>query len=280
MYCTMAVIVSAVVFSTMRSGSMLSVKNVSLNRSHEELRSAMDRLANNLRMARNVPTLLTAGGAVVATGPAAGIRFDRIIGEPYAIDPVNTAGSIASTATTLNVYRSTSVSGPPPIPKVGEILLIDTPSGLIRARITGVSASSPSGGVQRFTLVFASALGKSLSWIAGQPQWARLVRQEAFIVVPVGARNELRYYPAFDPVPNLSDRSKYSLITNEIGTGTGDGTPFEIADVSGDKVLRASIRIMAQDHSRWLASRQANEMNSYFRMNLSLTSRLRPKTTN
>jgi hypothetical protein len=278
--CMLTVVVGAVLYSTMRTGSVLSTKNMALNRSHDELRSALDRLANNLRMARNVPTLINTAGAVVASGPAAGLRYDRIIGEPYALDPVMGAGSISSTATSLSVYRSTTAAGAPPVPQVNDVLILDTPNGSARARITGVNTQGGSGGSQRITLTFASAIGKDLTWMANQPQWARLVRQEAFIVMPANGCNELRYYSSFEPVPALNDKTKYAVITNNVGTATGEGTPFNILDVNGDKVVEAKIGFLAQEYNRWLANKEQNNANTYFRMSLALTSRLRPKTTN
>jgi hypothetical protein len=280
MYCILAVVVGSVVYSTMRTGSLLSSKNTSLNRSHDELRGALDRLANNLRMARNVPSLLNTSGAIVTTGPAAGLRYDRIIGEPYALEPVMGAGSLASTATTLSIYRSTTAAGAPPAPQINDTLIVDTPTGTIRALITSVAAQSPSNGAQRYNLTFSAAVGKDLTWLANQPQWARLVRQEAFIVMPANGRNELRYYSSFEPMPTLSDKTKYSVITSSVGTNAGEATPFNVLDVNGDKVVEANVRILSQEYNRWLADKQMNDMNTYFRLTLSLASRLRPKTTN
>jgi len=281
MYCILAVSVGAVIYSTIRAGSALAAKNASLNRSHEDLRSAMDRVSNSLRMARNVPTLLNTSGAAVTAGPAAGLRYDRIIGEPYAIDPVTTAGSLTSSQTSLSVYRCTTAVGAPPIPAVNDILLIDTPSGTIRVRITSVSAAAISGGTQKITLTFATTLGQSLTWGANQPQWARLVRQEAYIVMPSGnGGNELRFYPAFDPMPTLTDTTKYTVVTDQLATGTGEATPFDVLTVNGDKIVQANVHIDSRYYNRWLANRQQNQMNTYFRMNMSMASRLRPKTTN
>src|SRR5262245_39421325 len=134
LYTLMAVIIGAMIYGMLRTGSLLSAKNAALNRSHDDLRTALDRLANNLRLARNVPTLLNTAGAEVASGPAAGLRYDRIIGEPYAIEPVLTAGSLSAAQTSVSVYRSTTSAGAPPMPTVNDTLLIDTPSGSIRVR--------------------------------------------------------------------------------------------------------------------------------------------------
>jgi hypothetical protein len=280
MYCMLAVIVGAVVYNTLRTGSSLSAKNAALNRSHDDLRGALDRLANNLRMARNVPTLLDSSGSVVSTGPAAGLRYDRIIGEPYAVEPVLTAGNLTAAQNTLDVYRSTIAVGTPPIPQINDLFLLDTPTGQIRVRITSVTTQPPSAGTQRISLTFASGLGQVLKWGANQPQWGRIVRQEAFIVMAgAGGKNELRFYPSFEPMPTLSDTSKYTVITNQVGPGTGEATPFDVQTVNGDKIIQANVRIQNRDYNRWLSNKQNNELNTYFRMNLSMTSRLRPKST-
>jgi hypothetical protein len=142
-----------------------------------------------------------------------------------------------------------------------------------------VNAAVAVGATQKVTLTFSAAVGKSLTWLANQPQWAKLIRQEAFIVVPNGDYNELRYYPSFEPMPVLSNPSNYALLTNQIGTGTGENAPFSIVDVNGDKIIQANLRVKSTDYNRWLIGRENNEMNTYFRMNFTLASRLRPKTT-
>lgn len=277
-YASLTVIVAAVAYSALRTGTILSAKNVSINRSHDALRGALDRLSRQLQTSRNVPTLIDTTGNVVASGSAAGIRYDCTIGEPYVIEPVLTAGSIASTATTLVVYRSTMATGAPPVPRINDALIIDTPSGTsMRGRITAVTADAASGSTQRITLTFAAALGQTLSWGANQPQWARLVRQEAFITASNNGRTELRFYPAFEPMPTLSDTTKYIVLSDQLSTTSGDLTPFSVLSTNGDKIVQANLRMQARDYDTWLSKNEANSFNSYFRMNVSLSSRLRPK---
>ena len=277
-YASLTVIIGAVAYSALRTGTVLSAKNVSINRSHDALRGALDRLSRQIQTSRNVPTLLDATGNVVASGSAAGIRYDCTIGEPYVVAPVLTAGSITSTDTTLVVYRSVTATGAPPIPRVKDALIIDTPSGVsMRGLITGVTADTASGSTQRISLTFAAPLGQSFSWGANQPQWARLVRQEAFITASNNGRTELRFYPAFEPMPTLSDTTKHIVLSDQLSTAAGDLTPFSVLSTSGDKILQANLRMQARDYDTWLSKNQANSFNSYFRMNVSLSSRLRPK---
>lgn len=277
-YAMITILIGGVVYSALRSGTILSAKNVSINRSHDALREALDRLSRQLQTARNVPTLIDTTGNVVTLGAAAGLRYDCVIGEPYVLDPVLGAGSISSTSTTLVVHRSVSATGAPPIPKVGDILLISLPTGAtLRARITVVAADAATSSSQRITLTFAAALGQSFSWVANQPQWARLVRQEAFITANNNGRTELRYYPSFEPMPTLSDTTKYVVLSNQLSTASGDLTPFNVTTVSGDKIVQANLRMQSRDYDTWLTKNQANAFNTYFRVNVSLASRLRPK---
>jgi hypothetical protein len=280
-YAVLVGVVSLVGYQALRAGSSLSVKNVSINRSHEALRSALDRLSNNLRAARNVPTLLTDDGTPAAGAPAAGIRYDRTLGEPYVLHPPEGAGSISASDTNLSMWRSTEDIGLPPIPEANDVVLVDTPTGMIRGRVQSVDVLTGDGsGKQKIMLTFAGPAGKSLSWAAHQPQWARLVRQEAFIVVPANGKNELRYYPSFQVTPDVDDPASYVVVTDQLGTEPGDAKPFSIVDSNGDKSVRADFRVRAVDHNRWLTGKQAGDFNTVFHMDLSLTPRLRPRSTN
>lgn len=277
-YAMITVLVGSVAYSALRTGTMLSAKNLSINRSHNALRESLDRLSRQLQASRNVPTLLDTTGVAVSSVTAAGLRYDRVIGEPYVLSPVLTAGSVVSTATTLTVFRSVTASGAPPIPNVSDSLIIDTPSGTsIRARITAVATSPASGGTQQINLTFAAPLGQSFSWGANQPQWARLVRQEAFLVTSNNGRTELRHYHTYEPQPTMSDTTKYTLVSDQLSTAAGDLTPFSVTTTSGDKIVQANLRMQSRDHDQWLGNKQSNAFNTYFRINVSLSSRLRPK---
>lgn len=273
-------VVGAVAYYSLQSGLILSAKNLSLTRSHETLRSALDRLAHQVQVAQNVPTLINTNGATVTTGPAAGLKYDRLIGEPYVLDPPLTAGSISSGDTSLKIWRSTTATGAPPIPTVGDVLMIDTENGTIRSRITSVAVEAPSGNKQRMTLNFASSVGKSMSWLANQPRWARLVRPEAFIVATSGQRGELRYFKNFEPVPNLNDPSKYAVLSNQLPTVASALTPFNVVTSDGAKLVTADMRMQDYEFNPFLSTREQNSYSTFFRMNMNLGSRLRPKTTN
>jgi hypothetical protein len=250
-----------------------------MNHSHDELRISFDRLADHLLAANNVPTLIGTDG-LTATAPSAGLKFDKVIGDPYVLDPPLGAGSFAATATSLSVWRSSADSvAAAPIPMVGDVMLIPTPTGVARGQISAVTVHPPTGVTQKITLTFGAALGKPLSWLADQPQVAKVVRPEAFIVMPSNGKNELRFYPQFEPMPTLSDGSKYKVLTNQIGTSSGESTPFSILNMDGDRIVQSTLRVRETQYSMFLSAQEQNSYSGYFQLLLNLPSRLRPKTT-
>ncbi len=275
-YAAMGCIVSFVSYSALRSAAVLAVKNTNLNRSHDDLRSAYDRLARHLLSANNVPRLLDTAGATVATGDAAGLAIDRTLGGPYVLDPPTTAGTLASTATSITVWRSTDILATAPVPNVGEIMLIPTPSGNIRASISTVTQFGASGGLQKVTLGLSAPVGKALSWGNNEPQAGKLIRPEGFMVVGP----ELRYYPIFEPMPTLTDATKYKVLTDQISTQSGDQTPFTVTDFSGDQILTSTLQVRERQNAMWIQGDEANSYNTYFQLHVNLPSRLRPRTTN
>lgn len=304
MYMLLSTILALGCYSYFRSIGMLTNKNAALNRSHDDLRMSFDRMAHILSKANNIPTLLTATGATTATGPAAGLKFDEVIGDPYVLDPPTTAGSIASTATTITLWRTTNplagVNNPAPNAAIGStvditnlsmVLLIPLPNGTnLKKKITKINSSAVtnsadlSAGKQQMTLTLDSALGTPLSWNANEPQLVKIVRTEAFLVVPNPntGRNELRLYKSFEPVPtDLLDKNSSVVLCDQIGTATGEGTPFEIVDYNGgDKIVKSTLRVKERAGSGGFMADEENNYNSYFQLHINLPSRLRPRNTN
>lgn len=216
-YMLLVAVLSAVAFSFLLSGSTLATKNSNLNRSHEDLRLAFDRMAHQVASANNVATLIdTAGAAVTSpvvnittpmvgtlTGPAAGFKFDQVVAEPYVLqapgdttnDPL-AAGSIPSTATSINVFypkfaltHAAHLTNTPAVATdvsaQGLILLISQPDGsYIRWQIAQVGVRDSSNAKwHKVPLTFSNQIGKQITWSAKQPQMVKIVRNEAFLVM-------------------------------------------------------------------------------------------------
>lgn len=313
-YATIAIVASAAVLSFVVSGLTLSTKNSNLNRSHDDLRLAFDRLAYHLSAANNVPTLINTSGTTVSgpvtaittpvagwrTGPAAGFKFDRIVGDTYLVqsnEPTSTAtlaGSLTSSATTAPVWIARN--GLTHIPNLrpesgtdvsseGYVFILPLSNGSnLRLRINNVTANSTTTDREKLTFTFATPVGQTVTWAANQPQIAKVVRSEAFLVMPVdtpeGVKNELRYYRKFEPVPNLNDASKYVVLCDQIGTKATEGTPFYIVEYNGDRYVESTLRVRERATSGGTVSEVNSDFYTFFQLHVNLPSRLRPRTTN
>lgn len=276
-YFGLAVVISGVVYSFLQSSMMLYAKNMSIVRSHSNLRSVLDRLSNNLQQANSLPVLInTSGAATVA--PSAGLYYDRYLGDPYVIS--NPGGSgLPSTTTTVTITRSTVALASPPLPRAGDALLLDDQNGAVRALITTSTAGAIDASTQRqpITLTFSAALGRTLSWTSPEVRTAKLVHREAFLVVQTGNSSEFRYFQNFEPLPVLTNPANYTVISNQFSILAGEMTPFSIDTIGSDRIVRASLFARCTDFSTWLANKQAYEFNTFVRLNALLGSRLRPK---
>jgi hypothetical protein len=255
----------------------LYAKNMSIVHSHTNLRSVLDRLSNNLQQANSLPVLINTSGAVSAA-PSSGLYYDRFLGDPYVIS--NSTGSgIPSSANIVTITRSVAALASPPIPAAGDAVLLDDPTGAVRALISSCTVGPVDAATQRqpFTLTLTAAVGKTLSWTAPEIRTAKLVHREAFLVVPLADRSEFRYFQNFEPMPVLTDPTKYTVISNQFSILTGEMTPFSIDIIGSDRIVRASLFARCTDFSTYLASKQAYEFNTFVRLNAALGSRLRPK---
>jgi len=272
-----SIAITGVAYSFLVSGTQLYAKNMSIVRSHTNLRTVLDRMVNNLQQANGLPVLIGTSGATSAA-PAAGLYYDRYLGDPYVV--TNPAGTgLSAGVTSITVTRSTATLASPPVPAAGDTLLIDASPDPVRALI---STSAP--GVidavnqrQPIVLTLSTPLSTAVSWTASQIQTSRLVRREAFLVIPGTGNAELRFYPSFEPMPVLTNAANYTVISNQVSVQAGETTPFSIDTVGADKIVRASLFARSTDFSTYLANKQLNEFNTFVRLNTSLPSRLRPK---
>jgi hypothetical protein len=276
-YLGISAMISGVIFSFLTGASLLYAKNMSIVHSHTNLRSVLDRLTNNLQQAYSLPVLINTSGASAAA-PAAGLYYDRYVGDPYLVTNASGTG-LPATTTTLTLTCSTVALASPPAPKVGDAVLISDPNGNVRARISAVTAGTYDATNQRqpYTVTLAAALGTAISWSAPEVRVASLLHREAFVVVPGATQSEFRFYPNFEPVPVMTNPNNYTVISNQISSLAGETTPFSLDMVGTDRIVRASLFARSTEFSTWLTNKQANNFNTFVRLNAVLASRLRPK---
>ena len=267
-------VLAVAIFALMNAGMILSAKNLSLNLTSNSLRTALDRVEQVVQMGDTMPELIDATGTVLATGPAAGIKFDRAVGSPYIVTV--SGANIPAATTSMTLTRSTHAVASPPVPRAGDIVRIATTATTVRPRIQSVVSGSVDGQArQPFTVTFEGALGTTVTPVAATVVSARLVRNAAFIVMPANGKPELRYYDSFDTTTNLNDPTKYAVITDQIGTAPSDATPFSLVPNSGQTFVGFSLRVRASNNDRGIRGQQRDQYSTYSRTE----TLIRPKIT-
>jgi len=264
-------IVSLIAYSVLMSSTTLLAKNISLNQSNFVLRSTLDRVYAAVNQANGLPKLINADGSNAPTnGPAAGIIFDRYLGGPYIVTNPGATG-LAASAQSFEVKRSTDGLASPPIPKSNDVVKID--NGPSRPVVSSCTAAAAAGDLtQALAVTLKAPLGTSIPWTATKQQSANLVHREAFIIVPVNnsERGELRFYKDAEAVTNWNDAAGYVVLNREIGTkvqGSDDeAKPFTIIYKDGVGFLSIAMRVEERTYNRALAARQAQEFNTFLRV--------------
>lgn len=267
------VLVGGLAYSVLIGATTLMAKNVSLNASSTTLRAALDRLYSEVNQANGLPKLINADSSAAATaaGPAAGIAFDRYQGGPYIVTNPGTSG-LSATATSFAMTSSTDPLASPPIPQKNDVVSMD--GGNTRPLVNSSTAST-SGGLQTHTVQLQSAIGTPIPWTTDVQKTAYLIHREAFIVVPTGGRAELRFYRNAETlgVGNYNDATTYVVLTRDIGTANGETTPFSIVTQGTTSFLNVAMRIEDRQFNAYLAGRQANEFNTFLRVDTMLRPR-------
>jgi type II secretory pathway pseudopilin PulG len=133
-----SVVLGAILFDSLWYGSVLFSKNTAINVAHQQARSAVMRIENDLHGAVSVPQLVDASrNPVTGFGPAAGIAFHSFSGGPYRI----AAGDYLASQNQITIV------GAGKAPAINQRLNI--PSHHIESYITDVH---PSGGNYQLTL--------------------------------------------------------------------------------------------------------------------------------
>lgn len=264
-------VIAVAIFALMNAGMILSAKNLALNLTSNSMRSSLDRVEQVVQMGDSMPALIDTAGTTVAAGSAAGIKFDRFLGSPFVV--TTTAGSIASTATTLTLTRSVHAVASPPAPQAGDIVRIATTADTLRPQIQSVVAGTPDAqSRQSFTVTLTAPLGTTVTVLSGSILTAKTIRSAAFVVMPSNGRQELRHYDNF-ATANLNNPAKYVLVTDQMGVQTADTTPFSIVTNEGKPFVNFSLRVRS-DKGAGIRAMQRDEFNSFSRTE----TLIRPKT--
>lgn len=282
-------IVGALAYAIMTNSTVLFAKNVTLNSSNTTMRKALDRIYSEINQANGMPKLINADGtnAASATGPAAGIIFDRYLGGPFVVTNPGLTGLPAGTLT-VEMKSASDALARPPIPTSNDVIRIDNGSNrpLVSSCSPNTYPSSP--GIQTFSVTLKAPLTSAIPWSGGPNgtvQTAYAVHRRAFVVASVNGRPELRMYADAEtttglnpPASYYSNSANYIVLTREIGAQAGEDTPFSIVNQDGANFVSVAMRVENQQYttylqSRYLATSQARDFNTFLRIDTALRPR-------
>jgi type II secretory pathway pseudopilin PulG len=168
---------------------VLGAKNVAMNTAHQQARTAMIQMLQDLHSAISLPYLVdTSGNQVSGTGPAAGIAFQEYSSGPHKIsaDVTTSQNQVSLTLTPIN--------GSVPTISVGQRLVV--PTHQIEDDITAVSGSGsnititlahsvPVGisGTSTYTIVALITSRCSYTVSNGNLQWQGSLAKKSFAVL-------------------------------------------------------------------------------------------------
>lgn len=261
-------------YSMLLGSTILFAKNVSLNTSSTILRTALDRMYNDINQGYGMPKLINADGSAATTQSAAGITFDIYLGGPYVVTNPGTTGLPASTTQFQMKHYSADTLTAQPLPVTNDVVVLD--NGITRP-VINTCTSSTSSNVRTLTVNLKSALGTSVSWNASTTKTAALVHKKAYIVATVNGYGELRLYNNAEAGTNYSDPANYFVLTRELSgqTTNNENLPFSIVPdgLTGTNLLNIAMRVEGHEFNKSLSVKQAKEFNTF----LQLDTRLRPR---
>lgn len=148
-------VIGLIIYSILITGTILGAKNTAVNTAHQQARTAMLQIVQDLHSAISLPRLVDAAGSPVpapspgvSPAPAAGISFQLWSAGPYRI-----VGDKTASDNTVSIQVPTANPAPTP----GQRLIV--PTHQIEDDITAVSAPSNAvSGYVQYTLTLAHTL--------------------------------------------------------------------------------------------------------------------------
>jgi hypothetical protein len=202
---------------------VLGAKNVALNTAHQQARTAMIQMLQDLHSAISLPYLVdTNGSQVSGSGPAAGIAFQEYSSGPHKInaDVTTSQNQVSLTLTPIN--------GLVPTVSVGQRLVV--PTHQIEDDITAVSGSGgnitvtlahtvpvPISGTSTYTIVALITSRCAYTVSNGNLQWQGSIAKKSFAVLG----NDITSDSPFS-IPQTPAGALYYRFVSAINLSTAD----------------------------------------------------------
>ena len=188
---------------------VLGAKNVAMNTAHQQARTAMIQMLQDLHSAISLPYLVdTNGNQVTGSGPAAGVGFQELSSGPHKI---NTDVTTDQNQVSLTL---TPIGGIIPTVSVGQRLIV--PTHQIEDDITAVSGSGSNititlahnlpvaiSGTQTYTIVGLITSRCAYTVANGNLQWQGSTAKKAFAVLGSDITSNLPFSTPLTPAGAL-----------------------------------------------------------------------------
>ena len=262
------------VMSFLNFGMLSCAKNLSVNSSHTATRIVMDRIGNSINTCSGEPRLGNVTGAAVASGSAAGVQYDQFRGGPYVVVHPGGTGLLATT-TSFTVKRSLHALASPPTPGVNDVVIFD---GLTtRMKIASVTNGAiDASNRQSHVITLTSAIGSAVDWSATSTKVVNIFRPKAYVVIPVGNRNQLRSFDNTEFGTNFSTATNYEVICENIGVGANDSTPFSLStntDYGSRRLLNVSLRVRDRQFDQRLSAKETSNQSATMQLDVSFAAK-------
>lgn len=139
-----------VIYSLLVSGTILGAKNTAVNTAHQQARTAMVQMVQDLHSTVSLPQLIDINGTLVSgQGPAAGISFQLWSSGPHKV-----AANATTSQNQITISNPTAIN---PAPVAGQRLIV--PTHQIEDDITAVTKNSSTN----YTITLANNLPVAIS---------------------------------------------------------------------------------------------------------------------
>ncbi len=213
------VLVGGMAYTVLNSGMNLYAKNTAVNAAHQQARSGVDQMLQNIHGSVSIPQLVNTNLVPIAapgTGPAAGLTFQRFEAGPFPV-----VANAAATSTTIDLASGTGATYTP----TTNSRLNITSHGIELNVLSSANIGSAGSGNRRYTL--SEPIGTEVTILASgeddDPDTTYLVSaimtsRCSYAVIGT----ELRYYAT-------NNLANYRVIARNITSPT----PFTIPTLSG-----------------------------------------------
>ncbi len=236
---TIVLITGSIIYTMLNTGMVLFAKNTAINMAHQQARTAVLQMEQDLHSAISIPQLVDSGkNAVAGNGPAAGISFQL-----YSKGPLQVANSALRGQNNIDI----TVNGY--VPTAGQRLCI--PTHQVELDISFVSSGSTTR-----TLTLATPLQVDVLTTLYDPATNQNVAVNVVCFITdrisyVVSGSELRYFSPTQPPAG-------KLMANDITTATPFSIPLTPAGAQYNRFVAAINLSTADDRSSNRGFKAAN----------------------